>query len=94
LLGVLVAVNITAEYCTLPQIQKTIREETAGAIVITIAHRLKTVMDYDRILVLSDGEIVEFDTPAALLKKDGGTFQGICKQSSDWGIISRIGSTT
>ncbi|KAJ2914774.1 hypothetical protein MD484_g5631, partial [Candolleomyces efflorescens] len=76
------------------KIQKTIREETAGAIVITIAHRLKTVMDYDRILVLSDGEIVEFDTPRALLKKDGGTFQGICKQSSDWGIISKIGSAT
>ncbi|KAJ2929240.1 hypothetical protein H1R20_g7856, partial [Candolleomyces eurysporus] len=75
------------------KIQKTIREETAGAIVITIAHRLKTVMDYDRILVLSEGEIAEFDTPAALLKKDGGTFQSICKQSSDWGIISRIGST-
>ena len=51
-------------------------------------------MDYDRILVLSDGEIVEFDTPGALLKKDGGTFQGICKQSSDWGIISKIGSAT
>ncbi|RXW24050.1 hypothetical protein EST38_g1810 [Candolleomyces aberdarensis] len=75
------------------KIQKTIREETAGAIVITIAHRLKTVMDYDRILVLSEGEIAEFDTPAALLKKDGGSFQSICKQSSDWGIISRIGST-
>ncbi|KAJ2921432.1 hypothetical protein H1R20_g15658, partial [Candolleomyces eurysporus] len=75
------------------KIQKTIREETAGATVITIAHRLKTVMDYDRILVLSEGEIAEFDTPAALLKKDGGTFQSICKQSSDWGIISRIGST-
>lgn len=71
------------------KIQKTIREETAGSIVITIAHRLKTVMDYDRILVLSDGEIVEFDTPAALLNKDGGVFQSICRQSSDWAILSR-----
>ncbi|KAF5323393.1 hypothetical protein D9611_005605 [Ephemerocybe angulata] len=74
------------------KIQKTIREETAGSIVITIAHRLKTVMDYDRILVLSDGEIVEFDSPAALLRKDGGAFRAICRQSSDWGSLSRIDS--
>ncbi|KAJ3535367.1 hypothetical protein NMY22_g6525 [Coprinellus aureogranulatus] len=72
------------------QIQKTIREETAGSIVITIAHRLKTVMDYDRILVLSDGEIAEFDTPAALLQKEGGAFQAICRQSTDWEVISRV----
>ncbi|KAF7311117.1 P-loop containing nucleoside triphosphate hydrolase protein [Mycena chlorophos] len=43
------------------QIQKTIREELSGAIVITIAHRLRTIMDYDRILVLHDGELVEFE---------------------------------
>lgn len=47
-------------------------------------------MDYDRILVLSDGEIVEFDTPEALLQKEGGAFQGICRQSSDWEVISRV----
>ncbi|KAF5385025.1 hypothetical protein D9615_001230 [Tricholomella constricta] len=53
------------------QIQKTIREEFADAIVITIAHRLKTIMDYDRVLVLDEGEIVEFGQPREMM----GTFR-------------------
>ncbi|PPQ63821.1 hypothetical protein CVT24_009771 [Panaeolus cyanescens] len=65
------------------QIQETIREELAGAIVITIAHRLKTVMDYDRILVLNQGHIAEFDTPKALLAKPGGIFQRMCRKNKD-----------
>lgn len=65
------------------QIQRTIREEFAGAIVITIAHRLRTVLDYDRIMVLSAGEIVEFDSPDVLLKKPGGTFRELCRASTD-----------
>ncbi|KAJ3895149.1 pleiotropic drug resistance ABC transporter [Lentinula edodes] len=65
-------------------IQKTIREELGGAIVITIAHRLKTIIDYDRILVLDDGEIAEFGTPKELLNKDGGVFKEMCRKSPDW----------
>ena len=53
------------------------REEFAEAIVLTIAHRLKTVMDYDRILVLDNGQIAEFDTPSALLNKSGGLFRSM-----------------
>ncbi|GAV98779.1 pleiotropic drug resistance ABC transporter [Lentinula edodes] len=62
-------------------IQKTIREELGGAIVITIAHRLKTIIDYDRILVLDDGEIAEFGTPKELLNKDGGVFKEMKTES-------------
>ncbi|KAK2461428.1 hypothetical protein APHAL10511_005891 [Amanita phalloides] len=54
------------------QIQVTVREEMVDAIVITIAHRLKTVMDYDRILVLDGGEIVEFDEPKNSTMKSKG----------------------
>ena len=54
-----------------------------GAIVITIAHRLKTVLDYDRIMVLSSGEIVEFDTPDTLLRMPGGLFRDMCRASTD-----------
>ncbi|KAI8980033.1 P-loop containing nucleoside triphosphate hydrolase protein [Trametes punicea] len=65
------------------QIQRTIREELAGAIVITIAHRLRTVLDYDRVMVLSAGEIVEFDTPSVLLRRPGGAFREMCRASTD-----------
>lgn len=74
----------TLMYVTCSQIQKTIREELGGAIVITIAHRLKTIIDYDRILVLDDGEIAEFGTPKELLNKDGGVFKEMCRKSPDW----------
>ncbi|KAG6873222.1 hypothetical protein C0995_001576 [Termitomyces sp. Mi166 len=48
-------------------IQRTIREEFEDKIVITIAHRLKTIMDYDRVLVLDTGYIVEFGPPRELM---------------------------
>ncbi|XP_031568469.1 multidrug resistance-associated protein 1-like [Actinia tenebrosa] len=50
-------------------IQQTIRTEFADQTVLTIAHRLNTIMDYDRIMVLEHGSVVEFDTPAALLTR-------------------------
>ncbi len=55
--------------------------------MITIAHRLKTVLDYDRILVLGHGEILEFDTPRNLLEKQGGVFREMCRASADWPLL-------
>ncbi|KAG8943314.1 hypothetical protein FRC04_002938 [Tulasnella sp. 424] len=72
------------------KIQRTIREEMAESLVITIAHRLKTVIDYDRILVLDMGTIAEYDTPEALLAKEGGLFREMCIQSADWEEIQAM----
>uniref|UniRef100_A0A7N6ABQ1 ATP-binding cassette, sub-family C (CFTR/MRP), member 10 n=1 Tax=Anabas testudineus TaxID=64144 RepID=A0A7N6ABQ1_ANATE len=56
-------------------LQQTIREKFQGKTVLTIAHRINTIMDSDRVLVMRAGKVVEFDTPAALCQTDHSIFQ-------------------
>lgn len=56
-------------------IQQAIREKFHDSTVITIAHRLYTVIDSDRILVMDAGIAVEFDEPYCLMQKKGGVFR-------------------
>ncbi|XP_023932340.1 canalicular multispecific organic anion transporter 2 [Lingula anatina] len=62
-------------------IQSTIRSEFKECTVITIAHRLNTIMDYDRVLVLDNGTIKEFQPPSALLQDKRSTFYGLAKDA-------------
>ena len=55
-------------------IQNTINNKFKGCTVITIAHRLDTVLDCDRILVIDNGKIAEFDRPDILLQNQQGSF--------------------
>uniref|UniRef100_A0A6I8NZ47 ATP binding cassette subfamily C member 3 n=1 Tax=Ornithorhynchus anatinus TaxID=9258 RepID=A0A6I8NZ47_ORNAN len=61
-------------------IQGTIRTQFAECTVLTIAHRLNTIMDYTRVLVLDAGQVAEFDTPAALLAAKG-IFYGMARDA-------------
>ncbi|KAK2008905.1 ABC transporter [Colletotrichum eremochloae] len=59
-------------------VQDLIRSEFRGWTVVVIAHRLKAVADFDKIVMLQDGRVVEFDHPRTLLEK-GGVFASMLK---------------
>ncbi|KAJ2426776.1 hypothetical protein GGF41_001928 [Coemansia sp. RSA 2531] len=64
-------------------IQDSIRKEFKDCTVLTIAHRLNTIIDSDRILVLDEGQVAEFDTPDALLAKEDGLFRGLWERANE-----------
>ncbi|KAK4880384.1 hypothetical protein RN001_008530 [Aquatica leii] len=61
-------------------IQTTIRQKFANCTVLTIAHRLNTVMDSDKVLVMDAGTMVQFDHPYVLLQQTDGIFYGMVQQ--------------
>ncbi|TMW69128.1 hypothetical protein Poli38472_001284 [Pythium oligandrum] len=69
------------DLATEQKLQAMIQREFVDATVLTIAHRLATVLDSDRILVLSDGRMVEFDTPKRLARLEGGVFRELAQES-------------
>lgn len=62
-------------------IQETIRDQFANCTVLTIAHRLNTVMDSDRVLVMDAGEAVEFDHPHILLQQPNSRLRKLVEQT-------------
>ncbi|CAE7212544.1 unnamed protein product [Rhizoctonia solani] len=71
------------DYNTDTAIQKSIRTELNDRTLIIVAHRLQTICDADKIMVLEAGKIIEFDSPAALLRKESGAFKSLVDESGD-----------
>jgi ABC-type multidrug transport system fused ATPase/permease subunit len=63
------------------KIQATIATGFRGKTLLCIAHRLRTIIGYDRICVMDKGRIAEMDTPLELWKKEDGIFRGMCDRS-------------
>lgn len=72
----------SVDYETDSKIQRTIAKEFSDCTILCIAHRLKTILNYDRIVVLDKGEIVEFDTPLNLFNSKGSIFHQMCERSN------------
>jgi ATP-binding cassette subfamily C (CFTR/MRP) protein 1 len=62
-------------------IQATIRSQFKDSTIVTIAHRLNTIIDYDRILVMDKGQVAEFDAPQTLLKNPTSIFYSMAKDA-------------
>lgn len=62
------------------KIQQLIEQEFAASTVITIAHRLNTIIKSDRVLVLSHGQVLEYDSPQVLMNNPESHFSGLLKE--------------
>ncbi|EIW83220.1 multidrug resistance-associated ABC transporter [Coniophora puteana RWD-64-598 SS2] len=82
----------SVDYATDELISKTIRQEFASSTIMTIAHRLRTVIDYDRVMVLDEGRIVEFDKPSLLLREHSSKFYSLCKATGkkEFGALKKM----
>ncbi|KAJ5099727.1 hypothetical protein N7532_006728 [Penicillium argentinense] len=74
------------DYATDAKIQETLRE-LRDSTIITIAHRLQTIIDYDKVLVLDHGRVIEFDHPWGLINRDEGLFRSMCENSGNMDVL-------
>eukprot|EP01062_Namystynia_karyoxenos_P082130 TRINITY_DN9190_c0_g1_i1.p1 TRINITY_DN9190_c0_g1~~TRINITY_DN9190_c0_g1_i1.p1 ORF type:complete len:1730 (+),score=536.57 TRINITY_DN9190_c0_g1_i1:112-5301(+) len=90
--GVLVMDEATASIDHLSDmlIQKTVREKFKNYTTLTIAHRLQTIMDSTRVLVLQQGHCIEYDTPQTLLEDEGGELRGMAEQTGDFARLLKL----
>ncbi|OTA77722.1 hypothetical protein M434DRAFT_382711 [Hypoxylon sp. CO27-5] len=65
------------------RMQQLIRSEFAGSTIITIAHRLRTIIDYDQVIVMDDGKVLETGSPVELMNM-GGAFLSMLKNSGEY----------
>ncbi|KAJ3130405.1 hypothetical protein HK100_008080 [Physocladia obscura] len=77
------------------RIQTTIRSEFSESTVLTIAHRLKTIVDYDRVIVLDQGNIVENGRPIDLIEHSStNVFRKMCEESGEFEELLAIARAT
>ncbi|XP_042486788.1 ABC transporter C family member 3-like [Macadamia integrifolia] len=70
------SVDTTTDYL----IQKTLSEQFSGSTVITIAHRITSILNTDKVLVLDNGRVLEYDSPAKLLQIKSSSFAKLVKE--------------
>ncbi|KAK4700532.1 hypothetical protein P7C70_g5712, partial [Phenoliferia sp. Uapishka_3] len=71
------------DHTTDAKIQTTLREVMPDATVLCVAHRLRTIIDYSKVLVMGDGRILEYDAPWKLLEDPNSAFSELCRNSGE-----------
>lgn len=71
-------------------IQKMIRLKFKDCTILTIAHRLHTIIDSTKILVMDAGVVAEYDSPASLLAKENGVFRGLWERHLSEGGLTGL----
>lgn len=72
----------SVDYATDSKIQRTIASEFRDCTILCIAHRLNTILGYDKIVVMDNGEIVEFENPKLLFMRENSVFRSMCEQAN------------
>lgn len=62
------------------KIQTMLKEVFKECTILTIAHRLNSILWYDKVLVLDQGKVLEFDSPGVLSKKEGSEFKALLSE--------------
>lgn len=71
-------------------IQQTIRDEFSLSTILTIAHRLRSIIDYDKILVMDAGRVVEYDDPYTLIANNESLFHSMCENSGELDTLVKL----
>ncbi|WPK23590.1 hypothetical protein PUMCH_000831 [Australozyma saopauloensis] len=71
-------------------IQQTIRGEFSNSTILTIAHRLRSIIDYDKILVMDAGRVVEYDDPYVLIADKDSLFHSMCENSGELDTLTKL----
>ncbi|CAH2355283.1 ATP-dependent bile acid permease [[Candida] railenensis] len=78
------------DYKSDAMIQQTIRDEFSGSTILTIAHRLRSIIDYDKILVMDAGTVVEYEDPYKLIANTDSLFYSMCENSGELESLTKL----
>lgn len=67
------------DFQTDAMVQRIIRKLFAHHTIIAVAHRIETILDFDRVAVFSEGRLVELGPPAVLRQRQGSLFRELCE---------------
>lgn len=71
-------------------VQRTIRAEMRDATLLVVAHRIRGIVAFDKVLVLDAGQLVEFDKPSRLMRQEGSAFRDLCMRSGEFELLIQM----